>query len=190
METFAEIVKRRASPGVLVFDMGGHLLYSNWDALGMIAALEGNNPAQIGSSLDLPAEITTLCQEAARQLVAPEIGNGGPLPHAVLVSKAGLALSLRAFSMGDHGNGLSPTHVTVLMERIIEKHEVDFKKAEKDFNLSRRETDVLRLICQGNTNREIATNLFISEDTVKGHIKKIMQKMAVNSRSEIIVALK
>ena len=78
----------------------------------------------------------------------------------------------------------------VLMERIIAKHEVDFSKAEKDFCLSPRETDVLRLICQGQTNREISNHLFICEDTVKGHIKKIMQKMAVNSRSEIIVALK
>lgn len=190
METFAEIVKRRASPGVLVFDIGGHLLYSNWDALEMITALEGNKTVQVGSDLDLPAEITTLCQEASRQLAATEGGNGGQLPRAVLVSKAGLAFSLRAFFMGDHGNGLSPTHVTVLMEKIVEKHEMDFTKAEKDYFLSRRESDVLRLICQGKTNREIATILFICEDTVKGHIKKIMQKMEVNSRSEIIIAVK
>lgn len=190
MDIFAEIVKRRASPGVLVFDMGGHLLYSNRNALEMIAGLEENDLTEIGNDLVFPDEITTLYQEATRQLMAPETDNGGHLPPAILVSEAGLAFSLRAFTMGDPGKGRNPTHVMVLMERIIEKHEVDFKKAEKDFFLSRRETEVLKLICQGNANREIANNLFICEDTVKGHIKKIMQKMMVNSRSEIIVALK
>ena len=190
MNTLAEIVKRRASPGVLVFDMGGHLLYSNQDALEMIAAFRENDLAEAGSEFVLPAEITTLCQEATRQLTAPECNNGDQLPQAILVSEAGLAFSLRAFSMGDHEKGRIPTHVMILMERIIAKHEADFDKAEKDFSLSRRETEVLRLICQGHANREIANNLFICEDTVKGHIKKIMQKMMVNSRSEIIVALK
>ncbi|PKN12390.1 MAG: hypothetical protein CVU69_07860 [Deltaproteobacteria bacterium HGW-Deltaproteobacteria-4] len=190
MNTLAEIVKRRTSPGVLVFDMGGRLLYSNQDALEMIAAFRENDLAEAGSEFVLPAEITILCQEAIREITTPECNNSGQLPHAVLVSEAGPAFSLRALVMGNHDKGRIPTHVMVLLERIIEKHEVDFNKAEKDFYLSRRETDVLRLICQGNTNREIATNLFVCEDTVKGHIKKIMQKMAVNSRSEIIVALK
>jgi len=191
MDIFAEIVKRRASPGVLVFNMEGDLLYSNQDALVMIAGLEEKDLTEVGSELALPVEITTLYQEATRQLLmAPETVNKSHLPHAILVSEAGLTFSLRAFTMGDHGKGRNPTHVMVLMERIIEKHEVDFKKAEKDFFLSRRETEVLKLICQGSANREIAKNLFICEDTVKGHIKKIMQKMMVNSRSEIIVALK
>jgi ATP/maltotriose-dependent transcriptional regulator MalT len=190
MDIFTEIVKRRASPGVLVFDIEGHLLYSNHDALEMIAALGENDPAEVGSEFVLPAEIFTLCQETACQLKGPETNNGGQLPRAVLVSESGLALSLRALTMGDHGKERASTHVMVLIERIIKKHEVDFEKAEKEFFLSRRETDVLKLICHGNTNREIAKNLFICEDTVKGHIKKIMQKMTVNSRSEIIVALK
>lgn len=190
MNTLAEIVKRRASPGVLVFDMGGHLLYSNQDALEMITAFRENDLAEAGSEFVLPAEITILCQEATRQLMAPESNNERKLPHAVLVSEGGLAFSARAFMMGDHDKGRIPSHVMVLLERIIAKHEVDFNKAEKDFFLSRRETDVLRLICQGQTNREISNHLFICEDTVKGHIKKIMQKMTVNSRSEIIVALK
>jgi DNA-binding NarL/FixJ family response regulator len=190
MDIFNEIVKRRASPGVLVFDMEGHLLYSNQDALEMIAALGENDLTEAGSEFFLPAEIVTLCQEASRQLMLAGTDNGGQLPRAVLVSESGLALSLRALTMGDHGKERTPSHVMVLIERIIKKHEADFEKAEKDFFLTRRETEVLKLICQGNTNREIAKNLFVCEDTVKGHIKKVMQKMMVNSRSEIIVALK
>lgn len=191
METLAEIVKRRSSPGVLVFDAGGELLYSNHEALEMIASLGGDYPGAPGHGIVLPAEITALCQDAVRKLGELDREENAPLPHAVLFCKTGQGFSLRAFMMGDHGKGEeASTHIMILMERIVEKREVDFDKAEKVFSLSRRETEVLKLICQGNGNREIAANLFICEDTVKGHIKKIMQKMRVNSRSEIIVALK
>ena len=76
------------------------------------------------------------------------------------------------------------------IEKITEKREVDFAKSIGDFNLSKREAEVLKLVCYGHTNREIAGKLFISEYTVKDHIKKIMEKMEVQSRSEIIALLK
>jgi len=78
----------------------------------------------------------------------------------------------------------------VLMERIVEKHQVDIDKARREFQLSKREAEVVRLICQGLANREIAENLFISEFTVKGHIKNVMKKMRAGSRNEIVTLLK
>ena len=50
--------------------------------------------------------------------------------------------------------------------------------------LSSREAEVLQLICQGASNRDIATQLFISERTVKSHVTKILAKLAVSSRGE------
>lgn len=191
METLEEIVKRRTSPGVLVFDLGGELLYSNQDAVEMMAALREDAVEEAGSELVLPVQLVSMCQEAVRQFAVEPKGEGHvQMPHAVLVNKEGMAFSLRAFMMGDHGKELAPTHVMILMERIVKKHEVDFAKAEEEFSLSRRETEVLKLLCQGLANREIANSLFVCEDTVKSHIKKIMQKMQVKTRSEIIVALK
>ena len=78
----------------------------------------------------------------------------------------------------------------VLMERIIEKREVDFEKAKEDYHLSKREVEVLQCVCRGLTNKEIAEMKFISEYTVKDHIKKIMRNMGVNSRSELLAALR
>ena len=78
----------------------------------------------------------------------------------------------------------------VLMERIVEKHQVDIDKARREFQLSKREAEVVRLICQGLANREIAENLFISEFTVKDHIKNVMRKMRAGSRNEIVALLK
>lgn len=51
------------------------------------------------------------------------------------------------------------------------------------FGLSRRELEVLLIICEGRTDREIAERLFISERTVHVHVRKVLHKMGVASRT-------
>jgi DNA-binding NarL/FixJ family response regulator len=53
--------------------------------------------------------------------------------------------------------------------------------------LSRRELDVLRLIAQGLNNKAIAASLYISENTVKNHVRSIHEKLQVHSRMEAVV---
>jgi DNA-binding NarL/FixJ family response regulator len=53
--------------------------------------------------------------------------------------------------------------------------------------LSAREIDVLELIAQGNTNRQIANALYLSDQTVKNHIGSILRKLAVNDRTQAVV---
>ena len=55
----------------------------------------------------------------------------------------------------------------------------------QDF-LSRREIEVLERIAGGNRNSDIASMLFISEETVKGHVKHIMDKLGANDRTEAV----
>jgi LuxR family maltose regulon positive regulatory protein len=52
--------------------------------------------------------------------------------------------------------------------------------------LSQRELKVLQLIAQGLSNREIGERLFLALDTVKGHNRKIFDKLQVQSRTEAI----
>jgi len=54
-------------------------------------------------------------------------------------------------------------------------------------SLSSREMEVLRLIVEGLTNKEIGNQLYISRDTVKTHIRHIMEKLAVTDRTEAAV---
>jgi two-component system response regulator DevR len=56
--------------------------------------------------------------------------------------------------------------------------------------LSLRDLEVLRLIAQGLSNREISTQLYLSENTVKGYVKEIMTKMGVHSRVEAVLLAK
>jgi DNA-binding NarL/FixJ family response regulator len=55
-----------------------------------------------------------------------------------------------------------------------------------DESLSKREVDVLQKIAGGNRNSDIAALLFISEETVKGHVKHIMEKLGANDRTEAV----
>jgi two-component system NarL family response regulator len=53
-------------------------------------------------------------------------------------------------------------------------------------SVSEREIDVLRLLAQGKSNKEIGSALFVSAGTVKSHVKSIFAKLNVNSRAEAV----
>ncbi|WP_405925814.1 response regulator [Streptomyces sp. NBC_00035] len=51
-------------------------------------------------------------------------------------------------------------------------------------SLSPRETDILRLLAHGHTNREIAARLYLSEGTVKNHVSRILSRLALRDRTQ------
>ncbi len=55
-----------------------------------------------------------------------------------------------------------------------------------DESLTERELDVLRLVAGGNRNRDIAERLFISEETVKVHVKHVMEKLGASDRTQAV----
>ncbi|MEI9975871.1 MAG: response regulator transcription factor [Ignavibacteriota bacterium] len=67
-------------------------------------------------------------------------------------------------------------------------HEIAAQLADHlaDEPLSQREIEVLRYLGSGNGNREIARILFVSEETVKAHVKHIMEKLGANDRTHAL----
>ncbi|MFF1676282.1 response regulator [Streptomyces sp. NPDC058256] len=57
-------------------------------------------------------------------------------------------------------------------------------KAAPTISLSPRETDILRLLAHGHTNREIAARLYLSEGTVKNHVSRILSRLALRDRTQ------
>jgi two-component system NarL family response regulator len=69
---------------------------------------------------------------------------------------------------------------------------VDFVRNDNDMDrvsegaLTMREKEIMHLIAQGNTNKEIAEQLFISPNTVKNHVKSILSKLSLHSRTQAV----
>ena len=183
MNSLSEIIKKRSAPGVLIFDLHDRLLYSNGEALEMLAVLQNEG-------LSVPEEILCLYRQLKCGTEQPDAVQRADLNCPVLTVGPGLPCSLRAILLGAQGGESQPTHIMVLMEKIVERHQIDFDKARRDFQLSKREAQVLQLICQGLANKDIAETLFISEYTVKDHLKNIMKKTKTGSRNEIVALLK
>ena len=86
-----------------------------------------------------------------------------------------------------HANGAAASDVRTGGPRltIMPGFAVSSAATESDaFGLSPRERDVLALIAKGRTNREIGTELFISERTVGVHVGRVLAKLAVSGRVE------
>jgi DNA-binding NarL/FixJ family response regulator len=61
------------------------------------------------------------------------------------------------------------------------------KERSTALKLTDRELEVLRLVAKGLNNREVAKELFISENTVKNHVRNILEKLQLHSRMEAVM---
>jgi DNA-binding NarL/FixJ family response regulator len=98
---------------------------------------------------------------------------------------AELVNAVRAVAAGS--SLLSPAMATRLLDEFAVLVRRQDGPAEGSGSLSRRELEVLTLVAQGLNNRAIAERLFISENTVKNHIRNIHEKLQVHSRMEAVV---
>ena len=114
----------------------------------------------------------------------------------VLTTYVGDALVLRALKAGARAYLLKSLLRKELLEtirlvhagqkRIVAAVAAELAEHATDDALSPREVDVLRLIACGNANKAIATQLSITEETVKGHVKNILGKLAANDRTHAV----
>jgi two-component system, NarL family, response regulator LiaR len=60
------------------------------------------------------------------------------------------------------------------------------ERKREDLNITRRELEILELIAQGLSNREIAGKLFVSESTVKTHSSRVFEKLGARRRTQAV----
>ena len=70
--------------------------------------------------------------------------------------------------------------------QLSEHHSNNIQKLITIYSVSNREIDIISILLQGKTNKEIAEKLFIEESTVKTHLYNIFQKLNVKSRIELM----
>ncbi len=126
------------------------------------------------------AKVLMLTQHDNREYILSAIraGSAGYIPKRALGSE--LVLAIRAIHRGD--SFLYPSAATAL----IDDYRQQTQTADAYDQLTPREREILKLIAEGHTSREIAEKLFISLKTVMGHRTKIMEKLGLRNRTELI----
>ncbi|MDP9404673.1 MAG: response regulator transcription factor [Actinomycetota bacterium] len=115
---------------------------------------------------------------------AIKAGANGYLLKEISVEE--VAESVRAVMQGQ--SLLSPS----MASKLLNEFNALVKRAEgkQQFDgpvLTNRELEVLRLVAKGMSNREIATELYISENTVKNHVRNILEKLHLHNRMEAVI---
>src|SRR5687768_2225714 len=83
---------------------------------------------------------------------------------------------------------ISPSMASKLLTEFAAMARKDEEKQQMPTpRLTDREMEVLTLVAQGLNNRDIAKELFISENTVKNHVRNILEKLHLHSRMEAVV---
>ncbi len=87
--------------------------------------------------------------------------------------------------IGEAASGGAPMTASIATQVLKMFSQVNDTKSG-DYNLSDREKEVLHLLVEGYSYKMIASKMFIAIDTVRSHIKKIYEKLHVNSKSEAV----
>jgi DNA-binding NarL/FixJ family response regulator len=119
----------------------------------------------------------------------------------VLTTYSGDAQVVRALKAGASGYLLKGMLRQELIETILAVHSgqrripaeiaTDILGYVSDDDLTAREVEILRSVAKGNSNKAVASNFGIAEETVKGHMKNILQKLNANDRTHAVtIAMK
>jgi DNA-binding CsgD family transcriptional regulator len=189
MENPQDILDKRSNPGLLLFDLQGRLLYFSQKTQEIIPNIQKAHSRSSKQGAFWPPALFQLLHEVIGHTKQPKPLKTKQPSFQSLLFKSDIPYSLRAFLIGPEYKKVNPSHILILAEPIIQNRGMDMGNLKAKFNLTKREIEVVKLICAGFSNKFIAEKLFVSEYTIKDHLKHIMEKLGANSRNQIIATL-
>jgi DNA-binding CsgD family transcriptional regulator len=163
-------------PGVafLLLDTSLRPVYATAEAARILAYPDKPEPLPtLGNSLQ--EKIQTVIRRAG----------SAKLPSVVEFQSGRRRYFCRIFPLESNPEIAVAPNVAVVLERTLQGM-VDVPRVAQQYSLSPREQQVLELLIQGLSSKEIAERMRISPNTVKAFLRLIMVKMSVSTRSEIV----
>lgn len=164
-----EIVRKK--PAIVLLDSSGLL-----PSASVISSLRSANPGIKVVMVDMDSDESTFLK-AVREGVL-----GYVLKDA---SAAEVAATIRAVVLGE---AVCPPVLSMSLFRFVSQqiNAASSLAAKSDLGLSRREQQLVELLAERLTNKEIAVQLNLSEQTVKNHVHNILRKLGANDRVSVI----
>jgi len=166
----------------MIFNLSGSLLYMNDRAKEYFTNVADINCNSLTETSNLPLEVTKCLNKYMEGFylykdMPPMITNifhEGKRCRAIYKYKR------------ERIKGNKNETILLILDPFDKDQRKDLEIAKSTFNLSKRQMDVIKLICKGLSNSEIAERLCISHLTVKTHVQNIFEKTGVNSRPALV----
>jgi DNA-binding CsgD family transcriptional regulator len=180
--------RSESRPGVLAFTISLELLYMNQEAQELSQYLNRLRGGPVADGM-LPTDVHKLCEEILSGLVRHAEAKDWEHVHARrTVGDLSRPIVLQGFGIPDT-SGLEHSLIIVLMEERLTHSDARVEAAKDRYHLTEREMHVLEHLAKGLTNKEIAMTLGIAEQTIKEHLKHIMVKTQVSTRTAVLAQL-
>lgn len=174
-------------PGVLIFSAGGETLYKNREGAELLRRIDAAQDVCPESAPRLPKLIFELLIAFGKEIAGRQgraISSESSRSNHLLVHD-GLVYLIRPLCLERRGTE-GPPHLLILLEKVSAG---GLDHGSGLCRLTERERRVIALLLKGKTNKEIGSALNLAEDTVKKHIKQIMRRLKVTTRSGIVAHL-
>ena len=149
----------------------------------VMPVMDGITATERIKSLGIASQVLALTSFDEDDKVFPAIQAGASSYLLKDISTEALVEAIRAAKLGEAR--LHPKVMRKLMDQVSQQPQKE--KPIDGPQLTERELEVIRLVTQGKSNREIAEALVISEKTAKAHISNILGKLGVEDRTQMAV---
>ena len=179
------IMERRVGPGILILTSSSQLLYKDRRAWDLCAEI--NKGAGKAASGVLPTPVVELCEEVNKLLqIWTDAKDWEQIRIKRVIGSPDQPILLSGLGLPDR-HGLQQSRILITMEAIGRRQGAVIEQIKEIFRLTDREVTVVQNLLKGWTNKEIANELGVTEQTVKEHIKHIMAKTKTTTRTGILV---
>jgi DNA-binding NarL/FixJ family response regulator len=163
-------------------------LHDDFEAISFTSGFDLIDELNLGETYDLVITDLAINQMNGLMLVKAIRKKGLQMPIAIVSGAERQLTEAETFSSGADRFVPKSADFSELSKTIFDLLGIRFKPVQsvEEINLAPRQMEILRLMVTGASNREISTELSISENTVKTHLKNIYLKLEVSNRVECV----